>query len=523
MKKSCCSFDGNKFDLIIVGGGINGVGIARDAAGRGLKVLLCEQDDLGSHTSSSSSKLIHGGFRYLEQYEFGLVSKALAEREVLLRSAPHIISPVRFVMPHVDSLRPVWLIRIGLFLYDHLDFGKRKLLPSSRVVKLAQHPAGAPLKSGFIKGFVFSDACVDDSRLVVLNAMDAKERGATILTRTKCVSTRRTSTSWFAILRDLKTGEEQEVEANCLVNAAGAWVNKFICDQAALKPQQNTRLIKGSHIVVKKLFEHNYSYAFQHTDGRIIFVCPWEQDFTLIGTTDVEFSGDIGEIKISNDEVNYLCDSINQYFDQQIQLGDVVWSYAGVRPLLDDESSDLSGVTRDYKLEIDTDGAPMMSIYGGKITTYRKLAEDALTKLKSVIDIKQSNWTNRDAPLPGGDIKDADFSGFLSDFQKQFPWLPDELAHRYARNYGTRAQQVLGRAKSLNDLGEDIGDGLYAAELDYLINNEWALTEEDILWRRSKLGLSIGPVAISNLNSWLKDRKLEGMIDVRAHGEPVSA
>ncbi len=494
------------YDLLVVGGGINGAGIARDAAGRGLRVLLCEQHDLASHTSSASTKLIHGGLRYLEQREFRLVGKALAEREVLLRTAPHIIWPLRFVLPHQPHLRPAWLIRLGLFLYDHLDFGKRKLLPGSEGVDLRQHPAGAPLVAELAKGFVYSDGWVQDARLVVLNAIDAAGRGAEVLTRTRCESARREGGVWKATLR-LADGSAREVTARALVNAAGPWVGRFLGEAVQLRRPRALRLVKGSHIVVPKLFEHGYAYIFQQPDQRIVFAIPYEGDFTLIGTTDVEYHGDPAEVAIDADETAYLCEAANRYFAKPIAPSDVVWSYSGVRPLLDDASGRASEVTRDYLLDLDAgDGAPLLSVFGGKITTYRKLAEEALDRLAPKLGCEAGAWTGEDAPLPGGDIADADFAGFLARFRAEYRWLPDALALRLARAYGTRAARVLGAATSLEGLGEHFGAGLTAAEVDYLVREEWARTAEDILWRRSKLGLRLDAEQRAKLEHHLRSR-----------------
>ena len=386
-------------DLLIVGGGINGVGIARDAVGRGLRVVLCEQHDLAQHTSSSSTKLIHGGLRYLEYYEFSLVRKALQEREVLLRTAPHIMWPLRFVMPHDASQRPAWMIRAGLFLYDYL--AKRNFLPGSTSIGLKQHAAGAPLKGDYRRGFVYSDGWVDDARLVVLNAMDARERGAQILTRTKCTEVKRDGDLWRATLQS-QSGTEYKVNARAMVNAAGPWTAEFAQAAQNGKNQYGLRLIKGSHIIVPRLFDHPYAYIFQNPDKRIIFAIPYENDFTLIGTTDLEYAGDPGQVSIDGEEVAYLCEMANRYFTRQISSKDVVWSYSGVRPLLDDSASTASAITRDYLLEYDGNGAPLLNIWGGKITTYRKLAEEAMSLLSPGLKLNAATWTANE-PLPGGD------------------------------------------------------------------------------------------------------------------------
>lgn len=488
-------------DIVVVGGGINGAGIARDAAGRGLSVLLCEKNDLASATSSASTKLIHGGLRYLEYYEFRLVREALIEREVLLRAAPHIIWPLRFVLPHNKGLRPAWMIRLGLFLYDHL--GGRKLLPGSQGIDLARHPAGEPLVADLRKAFVYSDCWVQDSRLVVLNAMDAAERGARVLTRTECLSARREGAHWRVVLRDRRDGSQREVAARALVNAAGPWTAEFIEQRAGLNKAKSLRLVKGSHIVVPRLFDHDYPYIFQNPDGRIVFAIPYEDDFTLIGTTDVDFTGDAAAVAISDDEVRYLCDAVNAYFKRKIAPGDVVWTYSGVRPLYDDAAESASSATRDYVLELDhgEGRAPLLSVFGGKITTYRKLAEHALEKLAGTLGPLGAPWT-AGPPLPGGDMPGADFEGCLSRFQQDHAWLPADLARRYLRNYGTRAERLLDGAADLAGLGEHLGDGLYEAELRYLMRHEWAETAEDVLWRRSKLGLHLDAPTKGRLDDW---------------------
>jgi len=489
-------------DIVIVGGGINGAGIARDAAGRGLSVLLCEKNDLASATSSASTKLIHGGLRYLEYYEFRLVREALIEREVLLRSAPHIIWPLRFVLPHNKGLRPAWMIRLGLFLYDHL--GGRKLLPGSAGIDLRSHVAGTPLEAGMSKAFVYSDCWVQDSRLVVLNAMDARERGAEVLTRVECVTARREGERWRIVLRDLHNGAQREVEARALVNAAGPWTAEFIEQRAGLNKAQSLRLVKGSHIVVPKIFEHEFPYIFQNPDGRIIFAIPYEGDYTLIGTTDVDFDGDPAQVRISAEEIAYLCEAVNVYFKRKVSPADVVWTYSGVRPLYDDEAESASSATRDYVLELDHSPgqAPLLSVFGGKITTFRKLAEHALAKLAEAIGPLGPSWT-AGGTLPGGDIPGADFEGYLKRFHQAHAWLPPDLARRYLRNYGTRSERFLEGATSLEDLGEDLGDGLYAAELRYLTRYEWVETADDLLWRRSKMGLHVSETTKQNLTAWL--------------------
>ena len=490
-------------DVLVVGGGINGAGIARDLAGRGASVVLCEQDDLASHTSSSSTKLVHGGLRYLEHYEFSLVRKALAEREVLLKSAPHIIWPLRFVMPHDPSMRPAWMIRAGLFLYDHL--ARREVLPGSRTVDLRRHPAGAPLKPSFTKGFVYSDGWVDDARLVVLNAVDAAARGATVLTRTRCVDAQRGATHWTARLDDA-AGPAIEVRARVLVNAAGPWAAQFLRGAAHVARHKELRLVKGSHIVVPKLFDHDHAYIFQNPDKRIIFAIPYEGEFTLIGTTDVEIHGPVGEARIDASEIAYLCEQASRYFEKAVEPGHVVWTYSGVRPLLEDESGDPSAVTRDYHLDLDESQAPLLTVWGGKITTFRKLAEEAADRLATALPNARGAWT-REALLPGGDLRafigaadrpDTDFARFEQALATRHPALDASLRHRLARAYGSRVDLVL----AAGDLGAEIAPGLHVAELRYLRDHEWARNADDVLWRRSKLGLHLDAIGRDAVARW---------------------
>jgi glycerol-3-phosphate dehydrogenase len=490
-----------QFDLLVVGGGINGAGIARDAAGRGLSVCLCERDDLAAHTSSASTKLIHGGLRYLEQYEFALVGKALAEREVLLRAAPHIIWPLRFVLPHQSHLRPAWMIRLGLFLYDHLGRGRRSL-PKSRRVSLKRHKSGVPLRDEFHIGFVYSDAWVQDARLVVLNAMDAMERGATIFTHTRCVSAERDRQGWTAQLQSAQ-GEAFTIRAKALVNATGPWAVQFLDDVAKVGHDHALRLVKGSHIVVPRLFEHPYAYIFQQPDRRIVFAIPYETDFTLIGTTDLDYRDDPSAPHISDDETRYLCDAANRYFKRSITPAEVVWSYSGVRPLLDDEAGNASEVTRDYLLELDPHAAPLLNVFGGKLTTYRKLAEEAMDRLAPLFPHASEAWTSQGHPLPGGERRDV--SALLGELQAAHPWLPAPMAWRLVHSYGTRVTRMLGQARSLPDLGEHFGADLYQAEVDYLRALEWAVDANDVLWRRSKLGLRLTSEQVTRLAAYLAD------------------
>ena len=490
-------------DLLIVGGGINGAGIARDAAGRGLRVVLCEQGDLANYTSSASSKLIHGGLRYLEQHEFRLVREGLVEREVLLRAAPHIIWPLRFILPHSPEQRPLWMIRLGLYLYDHL--GGRKKLPRATRVDLARDPVGRPLKEQFRTGFAYPDCWVEDARLVVLSALDAHERGAEVLTRMRCTSARRANGLWYAdLMPTFGGGPMRLVRARALVNAAGPWVGRFLAEQTDAATPGRLRLVKGSHLIVPRLFDHNHAYVLQHRDGRVVFVMPYEGRFSLIGTTEVDYQDDPGEARITQAEIAYLCDAVSRYFRETLTPDRVLWTFAGVRPLYDDAKSDLSAVTRDYAFDLDQPPgeAPLLSILGGKITTYRKLAEHALDKLKPVLGFEGQPWTAT-APLPGGDLPNGEFELFLRELRVAAAWLPSGLARRYARAYGSRVEKLLAGARGLDGLGEHLGDGLYEAEVEYLRRDEWALTAEDILWRRSKLGLHVGPETIARLEAWL--------------------
>ena len=501
-------------DVLVVGGGINGAGIARDAAGRGLSVVLCEKDDLASHTSSASTKLIHGGLRYLEYYEFGLVRKALIEREVLLRSAPHIMWPLRFVMPHAQGQRPAWLIRAGLFLYDML--ARREILAASSGIDLRRHAAGQPLKPQFKRGFVYSDGWVDDARLVVLNAMDAGEHGARIVTQTRCTALARDGggDSWLATLQHA-SGRQTAVRARSVVNAAGPWTAQFLRQAAPAAPHRHLRLIKGSHIVVKRLFAHDHAYIFQHPDGRIVFAIPYEHDFTLIGTTDLDYQGERGKVEIDDAEIRYLCELSSYYFSKPINPADVVWTYAGVRPLVEDASADAKAVTRDYRFELDQEGAPLLSIFGGKITTFRKLAEEALDLLAPLLGNTRPAWT-ANACLPGGDVFGSvpqnrsvrEFGQFVQGLQRDYAWLPAALVARYARAYGTRIHVLLDGRKDVAAMGEEIAAGLYAAEVDYLRRHEWAVSAADILWRRSKLGLHLPRETVGRLDAWLLQHPL---------------
>lgn len=485
-----------RFDLAVIGGGVNGAGIARDAAGRGASVLLLEAGDLAGGTSSASTKLIHGGLRYLEHYEFALVREALAERETLWGIAPHVIHPMRFVLPYAKGLRPAWLLRLGLFLYDHI--GGRRKLPKTRTVDLARHTAGAPLRSGFSRGFEYSDGWVDDARLVVLNARDAADRGAHVFTRTPVIAARRDSMGWAL---DTPMGT---FHAGALVNAAGPAVLDVL-RLAGEAPDYRMRLVRGSHIVVPKLFDHAYAYFFQLADGRIFFAIPYERDFTLIGTTDVDHQGSLADIRASDEEIAYLCDGVNRYFAKQTTPADVVWSYAGVRPLIDDGSGRPEAATRGYRLELSEpdEGAPLLSVYGGKITTYRHLAEEALDILgERVSALAGAGWTKRET-LPGGDFPLDGLPVLASGLRAGRPFLSERDADRIVRAYGTRAVRWLGEATQREELGRDFGAGLSQAEVDYLVAQEWARTAQDVLWRRSKLGLRLDAAQQAALADYL--------------------
>jgi D-erythritol 1-phosphate dehydrogenase len=473
------------YDLLVIGGGINGAGIARDAAGRGLSVLLVEQHDLASATSQWSTKLIHGGLRYLEYYEFRLVAEALAEREVMLRIAPHLVEPLAFVLPHEPHLRPAWMIRAGLFLYDHL--GGRKTLPSSFRVDLSSSQWSAGLKHRFRKGFVYSDARVDDARLVVVNALDAAARGADVRVRTKLVAAHREAGIWRATLQS--SGATTEVAARALVNTAGPWVKEVLDLVRPPKPGEgNVRHVKGSHIVVPRVHDQSHAYILQNADNRIVFVIPYQEQYSLIGTTDVPVEA-FEHPHIADDEVQYLLDLANAYLDRPLARDDIVWTYSGVRPLYDDGASDPSAVTRDYVLKVDaTDGAPVLSSFGGKITTYRKLAEHALRDLTPFFPGMKAPWTAK-ATLPGGDLPKGDRAAWETELRRKYAQIDGAVVHGVARRHGSRATMVLGDAASMADLGRDFGAGLTQREIDYLVREEWATSADDVLWRRTKCGL----------------------------------
>ena len=493
------------FDLAIIGGGINGCGIARDAAGRGLSVFLCEQGDLAGATSSASTKLIHGGLRYLEHYAFRLVREALGEREVLLRAAPHIIRPQRFVLPYHKGLRPRLLMRFGLFLYDHL--GGRRLLPPTRALTLAADPAGVPLRAEYAQAFEYSDCVVDDARLVVLNAVDARIRGASINRDLRCVVAEREGRVWKLALESATDGDRFTVAAKALVNAAGPWVADVLDHVVHTHSRARIRLVKGSHIVVRRLFDHDRAYVFQNADGRIVFAIPYEGDFTLIGTTDDDYRGDPADVAADSAEIAYLLAAVGDYFRAPVSEDMIVWAYSGVRPLYDDGASAAKEATRDYVLDLDGANGepPLLSIFGGKITTYRRLAEHALEWLGRSLPMGP-NWT-AGAALPGGLFPVYGRDDLVRALGAAYPFLAPAHAARLVRAYGTRAQQILSGARKLADLGRLFGADLTEAEVAYLMAEEWARTADDVLWRRSKLGLHFGHAEAVVLDQWMAGRR----------------
>ncbi|WP_108462286.1 glycerol-3-phosphate dehydrogenase [Devosia naphthalenivorans] len=487
-------------DVFVIGGGINGASVARDAVGRGFSVALAEMNDLASGTSSAATKLVHGGLRYLEHYEFRLVHEALAEREVLWAAAPHIIWPLRFVLPHHKGLRPAFVLRAGLAMYDYM--GGRRLLPPTKTLNLTRDVTGKPLKPGYRLGFEYSDCWVEDSRFVVLNARDAADKGATIHVRTKVTSVRRDAGSWLIELDG--EGGRQTVRAKLVVNAAGPWVDQVITGAMGHKGARNVRLVKGSHLVVRRLFDHDRCYIFQNADGRIIFAIPYETDFTLIGTTDQDFQGDPKNVQISDGETDYLLSAASEYFATPVTRGDIRWSYSGVRPLFDDGASAAQEATRDYVLKVDGDAASgaAVHVFGGKLTTSRRLAESVLEKIEGVLGKKGPAWT-KVSKLPGGDFEPLAFDAEARRLHKDYPGLPATLTRRLMRLYGTKARVLLGDRKTLEDLGQHFGADLYQAEVDYLMSEEWARTAEDVLWRRTKLGLRVGADDVAALEGYL--------------------
>lgn len=515
--------DPETYDIFVIGGGINGCGIARDAAGRGMSVALAEMNDLASATSSASTKLFHGGLRYLEYFEINLVRHALEERETLLRAMPHISWPMRFVLPYSPDMRfegetpvsrvlsrvmpwmkgrrPAWMIRLGLFMYDHL--GGRKILPATQTLALSGSPEGAPLVNDFQKAFEYSDCWIEDSRLVVLNARDAAQRGARIMVRTRVEGAKRQGDHWEVSVRDRDTNRVETVRARMLVNAAGPWVGDIIHGKLGLKSNEGVRLVRGSHIVTKRLYDHEKCYFFQGTDGRIIFAIPYEGDFTLIGTTDAEHHDPDVRPTCSDAEQAYLIDFANRYFKRDISAADVVWTYSGVRPLYDDGASSATAATRDYTLKVDhAEGAPILNIFGGKITTYRKLAEDAMDKITPFFPGTSAHWT-AGAPLPGGDFAHDGVAGLIDTLADDYPFLDAFWARRLIRAYGTDAWDVLGDSKTPDDLGETFGATLTAREVTYLITHEFARSAEDVVWRRNKLGLRLSGDEIAALDAWM--------------------
>jgi glycerol-3-phosphate dehydrogenase len=495
-----------QYDIAVIGGGINGSGIARDAAGRGLKTFLCERNDLASATSSASTKLVHGGLRYLEYYKFRLVREALKEREVLWAMAPHIIWPLRFVLPYEKSSRPAWMLRLGLFIYDHL--GGRRLLPATRTLSLRRDEAGKVLRTDLDRAFEYSDCWVEDSRLVVLNAADAAARGADIRTRTRCTSAERDKDGWTVTVED-DDGAVENIRARMIVNAAGPWVGEVLTRQLRRNMPVKVRLVQGSHIVVPALYGHDRCYFFQNSDGRIFFAIPYENEFTLIGTTDNDYVGDPADVKASDRDIAYLCDAASHYFRKPVTPSDVVWTYSGVRPLYDDGATEAKAATRDYVLELDEEGgAPLLSVYGGKITTYRKLAEAALAKLDAYLPadaVAKAGWSGR-ACLPGGDFTVTGFEDLVGSLAADYPFMPRALVRRLARAYGTRTRDLVGQARSMEDLGRDFGGSLTEAEIDYLIRHEWARSAEDVVWRRSKRGLRMSREEITALEEHMRER-----------------
>ncbi len=493
-------------DLFVIGGGINGAGIARDAAGRGLSVVLCDKGDLAEGTSSRSGKLVHGGLRYLEYYEFRLVREALIEREVLMKSAPHIIWPMRFVLPHSPQDRPAWLVRLGLFLYDHL--GGRRKLPGTRTLDLRRDPEGAPLLDQYTRGFEYSDCWVDDARLVVLNAVDAAERGAQVLTRSAAIAARRENGGWTVTTRNVLTGATRVFRARCLVNAAGPWVSDVLNRVAGAPSTRNVRLVKGSHIIVPKFWKGANAYLVQNRDKRVIFINPYEGDKALIGTTDIAYDGRAEDVAADPAEIEYLLAAVNRYFKEKLRPGDVLHSFSGVRPLFDDGKGNPSAVTRDYVFDLDeADGAPLLNVFGGKITTFRELAERGMRKLAHVFPAMGQDWTGA-ATLPGGEIAGADYESFVNTLRETYPWMPRPLIQHYGRLYGARTREVVGGATALDGLGRHFGGRLYEAEARYLAAREWALTPEDVLLRRTKHYLHLTAAEQAAFAEWFNSAAL---------------
>lgn len=491
-------------DVLVVGGGINGAGIALDAAGRGLSVLLVEKNDLGGATSSASSKLIHGGLRYLEQFEFRLVAEALREREVLLHTAPHLVHPMRFVMPHVPQLRPAWMIRAGLFLYDML--ARRQTLPGSAAIDLSQPPHNNGLKPSLRKGFIYSDCWVDDARLVIAVARAAQRRGAQIRPRTACTVLRHDGTQWRATLQPAR-GATEEIRARCVVNATGPWAKSFLTDIAALDTPFGLRLVQGSHVILPRLYEGDHAFILQNDDRRVIFAYPYLTDYTLVGTTDVELQGEPESCAASVAEVRYLCRAVNRYFQRAVTEHDVVHRYAGIRPLFDDGSNNPSTVTRDYVLRLAgaPGGAALLSVFGGKITTYRALAEQAVDALRPWFPDLGPHWT-RTCVLDGGDPGASGFPGLQRQAERDYPWLPRPLLRDLTQRHGANVNALLAGAGSMAGMGIDFGAGLHAREVDYFVEHEWAMTGEDVLWRRTKCGLQLTSIQQQAVIAYVETR-----------------
>lgn len=495
------------YDIVVIGGGIQGVGIAADASGRGLSVLLCEQNDLASATSSASSKLIHGGLRYLEHYDFALVRESLKERDILFKTAPYLVRPLRFIVPYMQEHRHFWWMRLGLFIYDCLAYSKNFKLSITRTFN--PNDPNNPLKRSLRKGFEYSDATVDDARLTVVTALRAARAGCKVLTRTRCVKAERMDDYWKIILNDEFRGHTTVIKAKAIVNATGPWVDIVNQNVLNYKSQYQIRLIKGSHIVVPKLYLKDEAYVLQHKDGRVIFVVPFFKKFSIIGTTDIHFNGDPSQVKIDNHEIEYLCDIVNDYFRHPIKPEHIVHTWSGVRPLVHEKDKSASENTREYKLELnnDTRNLPLLNVYGGKLTSYRRLAEKAVDMLKEFFPNCGEHWTAK-FPLPGGDLPEPSLSHFLDHLTERYEWLPSALALRFARSYGTLTYTVLNHANSVQDLGFHFGHGLYEKEVRYLVLKEWARTAQDILWRRSRLGLLFTESQEAILNQWLQDNLL---------------
>lgn len=490
-------------DIFIIGGGINGVGIARDAAGRGFSVTLCEANDLGSGTSSASTKLVHGGLRYLEHYEFMLVRKALKEREVLWKMAPHIIWPLRFILPYHSGLRPAWMLRLGLFLYDYI--GGRKLLPPTKSINLQTHATGAPLKGDFKKGFEYSDCWIEDSRMVVLNAQDTVAKGGDIRTRTKVTKAEKITGGWQVTVEDQRNGAINIIKAKLLINAAGPWVDEVLAQAMGRNDAKNVRLVRGSHIVVPKMFDHDRCYIFQNTDDRIIFAIPYERDFTLIGTTDADHGKTMGEVKISEEETNYLCEMASAYFKKPITQDDVVWTYSGVRPLYDDGATKAQEATRDYVIrqEGDLETGVLLNIFGGKITTYRVLGEAMMDEVESLLGKRGPAWTES-STLPGGDFGPEDYDKICAQYAAQYPDIDAALIARFVRAYGTRTLTLLEGKTDMASLGQYFGAGLYEAEIRYQMDHEWSESADDVLFRRTKLGIRLTEAERQKVDDFIK-------------------